>query len=180
MCWAESRASLDDIIQVTFTLSPRIRDLTFHHLETLSAEDLYLKTFISKGVRALPSGQVLQDFWRQHAILFAYLAPSESRTVEFDIPPGVVHLRDTLHNTGPIFVVHKQIDPQTQSVALQLSKGKFHPTDHELAPQGMHLGANTFKFEQVGELHSGRLRLTVKNQMDERCSLAARVGCRLL
>src|SRR5262245_45934968 len=39
LCAYEATATLDDYIQVTFTVSPRIRDIAFHHPLSLSADD---------------------------------------------------------------------------------------------------------------------------------------------
>src|SRR6266498_3045307 len=38
-CAFETKATLDDYIQVTFSISPSVREVVFHHPETLSAED---------------------------------------------------------------------------------------------------------------------------------------------
>jgi hypothetical protein len=43
VCSAVNTASLDDFIQVSFTLSTRIRDNLYRHVETLSIDDLYMK-----------------------------------------------------------------------------------------------------------------------------------------
>src|SRR5205085_656979 len=43
VCSAEINASLDDFIQVSFTISPQVRDIAYHHPELLTMEDLYFK-----------------------------------------------------------------------------------------------------------------------------------------
>jgi predicted RNA-binding Zn-ribbon protein involved in translation (DUF1610 family) len=42
-CAFENTATLDDYIQVAFTISGSIRDIAFHHPESLSADDLLFK-----------------------------------------------------------------------------------------------------------------------------------------
>ena len=54
LCFTENEASLDDLIHVTFTVSPEIRRLAFHEPDTLPIEDFYFKYRMSKGIRPLP------------------------------------------------------------------------------------------------------------------------------
>ena len=39
LCFHKDKPNLDDAVQISFTLSPSVRSLRFHHPETLSLED---------------------------------------------------------------------------------------------------------------------------------------------
>ena len=43
-CAHENKATLDDYIQVAFTISRSVREIAFHHPESLSADDLFSNT----------------------------------------------------------------------------------------------------------------------------------------
>ena len=43
LCFRKDMPNLDDSVQVTFTLSPAVRSLRFHHPETLTLEEYCFK-----------------------------------------------------------------------------------------------------------------------------------------
>ncbi len=61
LCTNENEATLDDLIQVTFTVSPHVRDIVFVHPESLGVEDLYFRVHFSADVKPLANG-LLADF----------------------------------------------------------------------------------------------------------------------
>jgi uncharacterized protein DUF5939 len=75
LCQAEYEAVLDDFIAVTFTVSPELREIAFHHPERLSAHDRFYKV---GGIRdgKLPDGTAFVDV--QIALTRALV----------DLPPG--------------------------------------------------------------------------------------------
>src|SRR5215510_5426574 len=82
-CAFEAAVSLDDYIQVTFTISRSVRDIVFHHPELLTAEDLFFKHSLSKGMRSWLDGSNHADVLRAVTKLLEYLEPGEKRRVEF-------------------------------------------------------------------------------------------------
>ena len=60
ICAAERDYALDDYIQIAFSISPQVRDIQYHHPESLSIEDLYFNYRLSKDlispVPAFPRG----------------------------------------------------------------------------------------------------------------------------
>lgn len=53
LCTNENEAILDDLIQVTFTISPQVRDIVFVHPESLDVEDFYFRVHFSADVKPL-------------------------------------------------------------------------------------------------------------------------------
>ena len=60
LCQTEYEAVLDDFIAVTFTVSPELREIVFHHPERLSAHDRFFKVGEIRDGR-LPDGTPFVD-----------------------------------------------------------------------------------------------------------------------
>jgi hypothetical protein len=63
VCGSERDYALDDYIQIAFSISPQVRDIRYHHPESLTIEDLYLNYRLSKDLYpryrlSLPGGML--------------------------------------------------------------------------------------------------------------------------
>ena len=76
-CLSEYEAQLDDLIAVTFTVSPDLREIVFHHPERLSAPERFFKLGSTRDGR-LPDGTPFVE--AQAAMTHAVV----------DLPPGAV------------------------------------------------------------------------------------------
>ena len=74
VCSSVNDVVLDDYIQVSFTISPQIRDVVFRHPESLSTENFYLKYCLSKGVLPSSGGEKFEEQLRQFTKLFVDIA----------------------------------------------------------------------------------------------------------
>ena len=82
-CRVDMVAALDDMIAVTFTINPAIRQIAYHHPETLSAED-YTFRYRSAVEGLIPDGT---PFVRLKEMLnrgLAFLEPGKTTT--FEVP----------------------------------------------------------------------------------------------
>jgi len=170
ICAAEGEFSLDDYIQIAFSISPLVRDIQYHHPESLSIEDLYFNYRLSKDVispvPALPS-------WRDvimHVTKYLrYVQPGEKVTAEFELPPG------DLRATGgraclQLSMTHEQSE-QASLIPLRLVNGKFQSDDPEMQPRSLtrYTAENQpvqFGFDLERELPSGRLVIELENMQD--------------
>ncbi|MGB5763760.1 MAG: DUF5939 domain-containing protein, partial [Sedimenticolaceae bacterium] len=94
LCSMDNEADLDDYIQVAFTVSPQVRDITFHDPALLSVEDLYFRYHLSNDVKPLASGLTVPVVLKRWTRLLAYLAPGETQHVELDLAKGVLGIFD--------------------------------------------------------------------------------------
>ena len=146
-CFAETTATLDDTIQVTFTISPSVRDILFNHPESVSSLDLIVKNHWTRGIISDPSGLALDQLWITYTRFFEYIPPGETRLVEFDAVKGTLHLFSDIHvNTvGPFFLVGEPAGSELQRLEFRLSAGKFIPVNRILAPLTLQQNDRTFK-----------------------------------
>ncbi|MFC1975895.1 DUF5939 domain-containing protein [Chloroflexota bacterium] len=168
VCSSVNDVALDDYIQVSFTISPQIRDIVFRHPESLSTEDFYLKYYLSKGVLPSSEGQKFEDQLRHLTKLFVDIFSQEKRTVELDLAPGLFQIRDMSNNTSVTFLISDNQDPGMQTVPLKLMDGKFQAVDRTLLPQELIIEPCTLQLEQVGQLSSGKVVIKIENLMEKR------------
>src|SRR5262249_41716771 len=82
-------ASLDDQIAITFTVSPQIRAIAFHHPEQLSAHDFCFKYGATRdGV--LPDGRPFVDVKIALTKAVNYLPPGETTRMSLEASGGSI------------------------------------------------------------------------------------------
>ena len=175
ICAAERDYALDDYIQVAFSISPQVRDIQYHHPDSLSIEDLYFNYRLSKElispVPALPS-------WRDvvmHVTKYMrYVQPGEKVTTEFELPPGALRATDG-RACLQLSVTHEQ-NEQASLIPIRLVNGKFQSDDPEMQPRSLtgHTAENQpvqFRFDLERQLPSGRLVIELENLQDRRSAL---------
>ena len=77
VCTMDYEASLDDLISVTFTINPQIRDIPLHHPERLSAWDYFFKLGGTID-GCLPDGTPFVKIVQSLARAVTYLTPGET------------------------------------------------------------------------------------------------------
>jgi class 3 adenylate cyclase len=90
LCDVTGDTDLDDFIQVTFSVSPQLRQLSFHDTGSLSVEDFHWKLRFSSAGR-LPGQQVrFVDYLRGLVRGEAFLPPGSTTTLRADLGPGAL------------------------------------------------------------------------------------------
>src|SRR5215510_4483919 len=120
-CALEANVSLDDYIQVSFTISRSVREISFHHTESLSAEDLFYKYNLCRGSRSWIEGMKQEDALRAATKLVTYLEPGEKRSIEFSIEPGAVLITRLSENTVTGFLVSAEKTSEPQTISAQFA-----------------------------------------------------------
>jgi class 3 adenylate cyclase len=88
-CQVDLEASLDDQIAITFTVSPQIRTIAFHHPEQLSAHDYCFKYGATRdGI--LPDGRPFVDIKIALTKAVSYLPPGETTRMAIEASEGSI------------------------------------------------------------------------------------------
>lgn len=165
-CNAINDVALDDYIQVTFTISEKVRDNIFRHPETLSVEDYYLRYHFAKGFKP-PHGMTPEQIIAMLSRQFADIEARQQRSFEFDLPAGRFEVLDLSHNLLLVLFVEGQpADPQQTQI--QLDDGKFTLPNRPTGPRDKVLGEERFSFRQAADVRPGKHRIEIDNRMDER------------
>lgn len=167
-CAFENAATLDDYIQVSFTISSSIRDIAFHHPESLSAEDLLFKYKLARGVRSWLEGWGHVDLIRAVTKLLVYLEPGETRRVEFPLELGLVIITNLTHRITAGFPVPAAPESDTQRITIHLAEDRFHIPDRETSRGRLDYGYAALSFDHLGALLPGPLLVEMENRMERR------------
>ena len=158
LCQKDFEAALDDYIEISFTISPSIREIVFHNPNSLSIEDYFYKYVFSEGAM-FPDGKKFVDFVKKSAKILTYLEPKETKKFELDIPRGFLVGCDRLNHGELFFDVNGEYKPEIQHFSLKLVDGKYEPDKGELFP-----GKFVFNFENYTNKR-GALLLIHFNQL---------------
>ncbi|MGA7956083.1 MAG: DUF5939 domain-containing protein, partial [Xanthobacteraceae bacterium] len=146
LCGRSFEVSLDELVEIVFTVSPRVRKIAAHDPGTLPLWDYYRHVFWSSAVDLSDDGlkKLISDF-----TLFAReLKPGEAETVQLDVSEGWVLIFDPVSHFGHYLKVAAERAEALQKVSL--------------AFEGVHAPTTTT------QLQSGKVELTLANRTTTR------------
>lgn len=172
ICRMENNLQLDELIQVTFTISPSIRDNVFHDPCNLPVEDYVYKYRLVKGIQRHPEIGSNADYIKQYTCALAYLEPGEKLTLDVEATPGLFYGGDLLHGTifslavGPAVDMVK-IPPVQVTFGLPEMKISIETHQQSMVISTKH-GEEAFDFSHFAWLPAGRTPWVFDNQLSER------------
>lgn len=137
ICNADSEASLDDYINVTFTVSGRIRDIIFHHPELLNATDFLAKFHFSREglIRNADIGEALWlDVVLPRMPYHGYIQPGEKVEVSADIKEGFLIATDLLNHFGAGIAVSRTEGASGAPLAIRFDGAAITPERTLITP----------------------------------------------
>src|SRR5213596_2190328 len=106
LCAAGYEPTLDEIVEVTFTVSPRVRKIAAHDPETLPWIEYYRQIFWSSGVD-LPDDETLARWVEETTLDTLELSAGDKAVLSLQLPEGlvivfdpVVHMSQFIEVTG--------------------------------------------------------------------------------
>ena len=150
LCRVNFDTDLDDFVEVSFTVARAVRDIRFHHPETLSAREYYFQyTHSPAGV--MPDGRTFLD-WAGDGLLFVdYLEPGEVRELDLDLAEGWVPGVDHLTSAGMLITITGAPAADVQQATVTLTDGRCAPDSLTVRP--------------------GKLKLRLENRDSRRASM---------
>jgi Family of unknown function (DUF5939) len=145
LCAAGYKPTLDEMVEVTFTVNPRVRRIAGHDPDTLPEAEYYRQIFWSSGVD-LPES--LGDSIAEFTVDSIELPAGEKAVLSVQLPDHFVIVFDPVTH-GTQFLDIKG-EPTRERQALSIVFNKLHP------PTG------------TIELRPGPLRLSLENRTDRR------------
>jgi class 3 adenylate cyclase len=147
LCATGCEPTLDEIVEVAFTISPRIRRIAAHDPETLSFIEYYRQVFWSSGVD-LPDDEALARWVKETTLDAVELAAGEKMVLSLQLPEGYVIVFDpVLHMSQHIEVTG---EPARKSKSLSFVMTRDH------APSG------------TVQMRPGPLELILENRLNVR------------
>ena len=134
LCQMVNDPSLDEYVQVAFTVSPGVRAISYHEPESLSAENRIFNYQVSHDIR--PGSGPLTSLLalRSSTHLVEYLDPGDSASVQFDFDGEALAVRDLLHAASAMYILHPDDSEDAVHIRLVLEDEHFRDLDRTLAP----------------------------------------------
>jgi class 3 adenylate cyclase len=133
ICDIGTDAALDDYIQVNFTIAPQVREIAYHHPETLSDEDFAYRYHFHRGARE-PDGTPVTEMMKSAMLYLGHLEAGERKQTEVELARGVFIWHDFTHDVGDRIPVRGESDGEHQVLNLRLGEGSFAGDLTEAAP----------------------------------------------
>jgi class 3 adenylate cyclase len=139
-CHVDLVAALDDMIAVSFTINPAIRDTVFHHPESLSVED-YVYHYRSAPEGLIPDGVPFRDVQQHITGGLAFIEPGQTTTLHVDAAGGALRGSSVDCDAGFLFFIDQARPPAEQTIKIRCEDNACDPAEATIAP-----GKVTFEF----------------------------------
>src|ERR1700756_1278161 len=144
-CAAGYEATLDDLVEVTFTVSPRVRKIAAHSPDELSASEYYRQIFWSSAID-LPAD--LEKLLGEVTLETVDLPPGERAILALHMPKGTLIVFDPVTHTARFLDVSGEETNERQNLSMTFNK--------------VHAPVETVA------LRPGPLRLSLENRTESR------------
>jgi class 3 adenylate cyclase len=146
LCAAGYEPSLDEMVEVTFTVSPRIRRIAAHEPNTLPPVEYYRQIFWSSGVDV--ADDAFEEVIDKISLDMLELPAGEKALLSLTLPAEFVIVFDPVTHTAQFIDVKGEPTRERQSLAIVFNKAHAPTTTVTMQP--------------------GPLRLTLENRTDVR------------
>jgi class 3 adenylate cyclase len=164
-CFNNSTVSLDDYIQVTFTLSGRVRENVYRRPTTLPVDDYFFKYSMTRG--AMVGGTSFEGIMRGFSRLLTYVPAHTTIRAEMEAHPSVFQLADFTKKPLVTFMVSDETTDQIQTIQVRVIDGQYVSVSHPVIPAEAMTGPFLHKPPQAAFIAQGRVLVEIENCMDE-------------
>src|SRR6266853_3003819 len=147
LCAAGYEPTLDEIVEVTFTISPRVRRIAAHDPGTLPWIEYYRQIFWSSGVD-LPDDETLAKWVKETTMDTLELSAGDKAVLSLQLPEGLVIVFDPVVHMSQYVEVKGEPARESQSLSFVMTR------DH--APTG------------TVQMRPGLLQMTLENRSNVR------------
>jgi class 3 adenylate cyclase len=133
VCSLNSEATLDDFIQVNFTISPEIREISYHRPDALSIEDYHLKYHFNQNA-TLPDGLRFLDAFPSFVKGLSYIGPGQKKRFELESAGGILTFNNLMQHMSIALPVRGEPSDAPQQVSVRLEAGQLVPMQESVAP----------------------------------------------
>jgi len=143
LCRADYIAELDDYIAITFTVSPSVREIPFHHPDQLSVSDYCYRYKVSSDGH-LSDGTPFAASKEASTKTLQFLPPADTTRLEISVSDGLVFGWSADSDANFLFSVDPARAPTPQTVRVRYDEDVCEPKGGSLAP-----GPLTFEIENA-------------------------------
>ncbi len=151
LCAADCEPTLDEIVEVTFTISPRVRRIAAHDPETLPWIEYYRQIFWSSGVD-LPDDETFAKWVEETTLDSRELSAGDKAVLSLQLPEGLVIVFDPVVHMSQYIEVKGEPARESQSLSFVMTR------DH----------APTAPVQMPVQMRPGLLQMTLENRSNVR------------
>jgi class 3 adenylate cyclase len=133
ICHVDFVATLDDMIAITFTVSPSVRRIAYHDPGTLPAED-YLLRYASAPEGLIPDGTSFAKIKEMLTRAVVYLEPGKTTAIEVEAEAGALRGFCVDGDMSFLFLIDPALPASEQRIAIQTDENSSQPDALTLAP----------------------------------------------
>jgi class 3 adenylate cyclase len=147
LCSAGYEPTLDEMVEVTFTVSPNVRRIAGHDPHSLPATEFYRQVFWSSGID-LPDDETLDKLFQEITLDSLELQPGEKASVSLQAPAAFLIVFDPVTHMAQFFDATGEATRERQTLAFVLNR-QHTPTE-------------------TAKIRPGPLRILFENRTDVR------------
>src|SRR5215472_1478618 len=121
-CAAGYETTLDNLVEVTFTVSPRVRRIAAHSPDQLPLADYYRQVFWSSAID-LPDD--LEKLLREVTLDAVDLPPGERAILSLQVPQGTLIVFDPVTHIAQFLEIKGEETSERQNLSLIFSKAEI-------------------------------------------------------
>src|SRR5882724_2740430 len=133
LCAEDCEPTLDEIVEVTFTISPRVRRIAAHDPETLPWIEYYRQVFWSSGVD-LPDDETLAKWIKETTLDSLELSAGEKAVLSLQLPEGEVDMFDPVLHMSQHLEVKGEPAPESQSLSFVMTRDHASEESVQMRP----------------------------------------------
>jgi len=136
LCAAAYEPTLDEMVEVTFTVSPRVRSIAAHNPDSLPFTEYCRQVFWSSGID-LP--EALEQQFEQFSIEALELPPGEKALVSLQLPAEFIIVFDPVTHATQFIDVKGEPTKEQQALTLVFNKARAPTATVEMRPGPLQL-----------------------------------------
>jgi class 3 adenylate cyclase len=174
VCFRDDRSTLDDYVQVSFTLSPTVRTLIYHHPEDMPLVDYCFKYLFARNARIQGLGGAewtMADFFNHSLLHMAEFMPNDKLGFEWEVSvPKVIGFNDMLSQQAVMFIVDGEPTSEVQEVSIRFTDEGFEVSLPPIDPGKLQI-AQKFLQGTIYTLRPGRAILDIEHSGSSKAGL---------
>jgi class 3 adenylate cyclase len=131
LCAGSYEPTLDELVEVTFTVNPRIRKIAAHDPETLPPNEYMRQIFWSSGVDLPEDIDAMIDLL---TLDMMELAPGEKAAMSLNLPEGFIIVFDPVTHTSLFIEVVGEETHERRTVSVVFNDAHVHAGQRSLQP----------------------------------------------
>jgi class 3 adenylate cyclase len=133
LCVGNYEPTLDELVEVSFTVSPTVRKIPFHQPETVPRDE-YMQHLVYSSAIKIPHGNAWHDFMGRVVPLFAEIPPYGRFDGEVTLDTGWVGAWEPITHGATFFEVTGEPASELQEATVDYSLGSSSPDKLVLRP----------------------------------------------